>query len=58
MAIAAMAGFHGLSQQAAQLLPHHKRGGHSLTDADAASSSAPPAPSKTGTIGSKVDISA
>jgi hypothetical protein len=56
MAIPAMAGFHGLSQQAAQLLSHRKRGGHSLTDIDAASP--PPAPSKTGAIGSKVDISA
>jgi hypothetical protein len=45
-------------QQAGQLLSHHKRGGHSLTDVDAASSSAPPAPSKTGKLGSKVDISA
>jgi hypothetical protein len=56
MAIAAMSGFHGLSQQAAQLLSHHKRGGRSLADVDAASP--PPAPSKTGTIGGKVDISA
>jgi hypothetical protein len=52
------AGSHASTQQAAQLLSHHKRGGHSLTDVDAASSSAPAAPSKTGKIGSKVDISA
>ena len=58
MAIPAMAGFHALGQQAAQLLSHHKRGGHSLTDVDAASSSAAAAPSKTGKIGSKIDISA
>jgi hypothetical protein len=58
MAIAAMAGFHALSRQAAQLLPHHKRGGHSLADVDATSASVASAPSKTGKIGSKVDISA
>jgi hypothetical protein len=50
------AGSHASTQQAAQLLSHHKRGGHSLTDVDAPSP--PPAPSKTGTIGGKVDISA
>ena len=54
MAIAAMSGFHALSQQSAQLLSHHKRGGHSLTDVDAASPSVALAPSKTGNI----DISA
>jgi hypothetical protein len=58
MAIAAMSGFHALSQPAAQLLSHHKRGGHSLTDVDAASASAASAPGKTGQIGSKIDISA
>jgi hypothetical protein len=52
------AGSHASTQQAAQLLSHHKRGGHSLTDVDATSSGAPAAPSKTGKIGSKVDISA
>ena len=58
MAIPAMAGFQALSQQAAQLLSHHKRGGHSLADVDATSSNAPAAPSKTGKSGGKIDISA
>jgi hypothetical protein len=60
MAISGMfsAGSHTSTQQAAQLLSHHKRGGHSLTDVDATSSSAAAAPSKTGKIGTKVDISA
>jgi hypothetical protein len=58
MAIAAMSGFHALSQQSAQLLSHHKRGGHSLADIDATSPSVASAPSKTGKIGSKIDISA
>jgi hypothetical protein len=59
MAISGMfsAGSHASTQQAAQLLSHHKRG-HSLTDVDATSSSAAAAPSKTGKIGTKVDISA
>jgi hypothetical protein len=59
MAISGMssAGFHAASQQAAQLLSHHKRG-HSLTDVDAASSSVASAPSQTGKIGSKIDIAA
>jgi hypothetical protein len=52
------AGSHASIQQAVQLLAHHKRGGHSLADVDAASSSAPASPSKTGKLGSKVDISA
>jgi hypothetical protein len=52
------AGSHASTQQAVPLLSHHKRGGHSLADVDAASSSAPSAPSKTGQIGSKIDISA
>jgi len=58
MAISGMfsAGSHASIQQAAPLLSHHKRGGHSLTDVDAPSP--PPAPSKTGTIDGKVDISA
>jgi hypothetical protein len=60
MAISGMfsAGSHASTQQAAQLLSHHKRRGHSLTDVDATSSSAAAAPSKTGKIGTKVDISA
>ena len=55
MAISGMfsAGSHASIRQAAQLLSHHKRGGHSLTDVDAASVAS--APSKTG---SKIDISA
>jgi len=52
------AGSHAPIQQAAQSLSHHKRGGHSLADVDVTRSSAPPAPSNTGKIGSKVDISA
>ena len=58
MAIPAMSGFHALGQQATQLLSHHKRGGHSLTDVDATSASVASAPSKTGKTGSKIDISA
>lgn len=61
MAISAMSGFHALSQQALQSLLQHKQGGHhgrSLTDVDAAGSSVASAPSKTGKIGSKIDISA
>jgi hypothetical protein len=63
MAISGMslAGFHASSQQAVQSLSHHKYGGHhgrSLTDIDAAGSSVASAPSKTGKIGSKIDISA
>ena len=58
MAIPAMSGFHALGQQATQLLSHHKRGGHSLANVDATSAGAVSAPSKTGKIGSKVDISA
>jgi hypothetical protein len=61
MAIFGMSGFHASNQQALQLLTQHKHGGHrghSLTDIDAASSSVASAPSKTGKIGSKIDISA
>jgi hypothetical protein len=61
MAIAAMSGFHAASQQALQSLSQHKNGGHhgrSLSDVDAISSSVATAPSKTGKIGSKIDISA
>jgi hypothetical protein len=57
MAISGMssAGTHASIQQAAPLLSHHKRGGHSLADVDVASAGAASTPSKTG---SKVDISA
>ena len=44
-----------------QSLSHHKNSGHhgrSLSDIDAAGSSVGSAPSKTGKIGSKIDISA
>jgi len=44
-----------------QSLSQHKHGGphgHSLADVDATSSSVASAPSKTGKIGSKIDISA
>jgi hypothetical protein len=63
MAISGMssASFHASSQQAMQSLSHNKHGGrhgHSLADVDATSSSVGSAPSKTGKIGSKVDISA
>jgi hypothetical protein len=63
MAISGMssASFHASSQQAMQSLSHHKQGGrhgHSLSDVDATSSSVGSAPSKTGKIGSKIDISA
>ena len=52
------AGSQASVQQAVQLLSHHKRGGHSLADVDATSSSVAPAPSKAGKTGSKIDISA
>jgi hypothetical protein len=61
MAVSAMslASLHAATQQAVQLLSHHKRGGrHSLADVDAAGSSVASAPTKTGKIASKVDISA
>ena len=61
MAISAMSGFHASSQPALQSLTQHKHGGHrshSLSDVDAAGSSVATAPSKTGKIGSKIDISA
>jgi len=62
MAISGMslAGFHASSQQAVQSLSHHKHGGHShsLEDVDATSSSVASAPSKTGKVGSKIDITA
>ena len=56
-----LAGFHAASQQAVQSLSHHKHGGNhgqSLTDIDATGSSMASAPSKTGKIGSKIDITA
>ena len=63
MAISGMslAGFHASSQQAVQSLSHHKHGGHhghSLADVDATGSSVATEPSKTGKIGSKIDITA
>jgi hypothetical protein len=55
----ASATLHAATQQAVQSLSHHKRGGnHSLADVDAAASSVASAPTKTGKIGSKVDITA
>jgi hypothetical protein len=50
-----------LSQQATQALGHHKRGGHhasSLSDIDVQGSSVATAPSSTGKIGSKLDVTA
>jgi hypothetical protein len=63
MAVSGMssASFHASSQQAMQSLSQHKHGGHhgqSLSDVDATGSSVGSAPSKTGKIGSKIDISA
>ena len=63
MAISGMSSvnFHASSQQALQSLAHHKYGGHhgrSLSDVDTINSSATSAPSKTGTIGSKIDVTA
>jgi hypothetical protein len=60
MAISGMssASFHALSQQAVQSLSHHKHNGRSLSNVDAASSSVASAPSKTGKIGSKIDVTA
>jgi hypothetical protein len=61
MAISGMSSAGASSQQAMQSLSHHKNSGHhgrSLTDVDATSSSVASAPSKTGKIGSKLDISA
>ena len=49
------------SQQAAQLSGQHKHGGHharSLSDIDAQGSSVASAPSATGKVGSKVNITA
>jgi hypothetical protein len=61
MAISGMSSAGASSQQAMQSLSHHKHGGHhgrSLSDVDATGSSLASAPSKTGKIGSKIDISA
>ncbi|MGB6540326.1 MAG: hypothetical protein WBF03_05535 [Xanthobacteraceae bacterium] len=49
------------SHQAAHALGHHKRGGHhssSLTDIDVQGSSVATAPSSTGKVGSKLDVTA
>jgi hypothetical protein len=60
MAVSGMfsAGSHASIQQAAPLLSHPKRGGHSLADVDATRSSVASAPGKAGKIGGKIDISA
>jgi hypothetical protein len=55
------AGFQASSQQAVQSLAQHKHGGHrphSLTDVDAIGSSVASAPSATGKIGSKLNMTA
>ncbi len=63
MAISGMssASIYAASQQAMLSLSQHKHGGRhgsSLTDIDAAGSSVASAPSQTGKIGSKIDITA
>ena len=59
MAISGIASLHAAAQQAVPSLSQYRRGGHhSLADVDAAGSSVASAPSKTGKIGSKVDITA
>jgi len=59
MAFSGIASLHAAAQQAVQPLSQHRRGGHhSLADVDAAGSSVASAPSKTGKIGSKVNITA
>lgn len=61
MTISGMSGYHASGQQAVQSLTHHKSGGRhgqSLADVDATGSSVASAPSRTGKIGSKIDISA
>jgi hypothetical protein len=55
------ASFAAASQQAMQTLGHHKHGGHharSNTDIDTAGSSMTSAPSATGKVGSKLDVTA
>jgi hypothetical protein len=48
------------SHQAAHARGHHKRGGHSssLSDIDVQGSSVATAPSSTGKVGSKLDVTA
>ena len=61
MSAISSAGFHASSQQGVQSLSQHKHGGRhgsSLSNVDAQSSSVVSAPSKTGKVGSKIDISA
>ena len=53
------AGFHAASQQAMQSLSPHKHNAHhhsSLSDIDAQGSSVATAPSATGKLGSKIDV--
>jgi hypothetical protein len=60
MSAISSAGSHALGQQV-QSLSQHKHGGrhgHSLSDIDAMSSSPASAPSKTGQIGGKLDVTA
>jgi len=56
------ASFHASGPQAVQSLSHHNKQGahhsHSLSDGDATSSSVASAPSRTGKIGSKIDVTA
>jgi hypothetical protein len=52
---------HAASQQGMQSLAPHKHGGHrshSISDLDAQSSSVTSAPSSTGKVGSKVNVTA
>jgi hypothetical protein len=61
MSAISSAGFHAASQQAVPSLSQHKHGGRhgaSISDLDATSSSVASAPSKTGKVGSKIDITA
>ncbi len=60
MAVSAIAGFHAASHHT-QSASQHQRGGHraaSLSDVDAAGSSVASAPSQSGKIGSKLDVTA
>jgi hypothetical protein len=57
----ASVGFHASSQAAVQSLTQHKHGGQrppSISDVDAMGSSVASAPSPTGKIGSKLNITA
>jgi len=61
MAISAIAaaGIHAAAPLAGQSVSQHRHAGHrspSLTDVDAAGSSAASAPSPTGKVGSKIDL--